>query len=217
MANKKKKAAPRKAATKAIKPWTNYEVEMLLNTGVLLKTLPWVIGYIVIALEVRVLFFRRDRHKNIMKDSSIVVWGTVSSACGLASAVSYFWLYRFRSRKKQRVNGLYPFLDSLRTVPFFYPFPYKTCAYKRSNFVGTGTHFNPSRSASFALTCKRALSTGYNAEKSCFIGGAKFLDCLRLDCLENYGTFTSREVNNAYIHLLTVQWTRNFFRFVLFL
>ena len=31
----------------------------------------------------------------------------------------------------------------------FYPFPYKTCAYKRSNFVGTGTHFYPSRSASF--------------------------------------------------------------------
>ena len=31
----------------------------------------------------------------------------------------------------------------------FYPFPYKTCAYKRSNFVGTGTHFYPSRSAFF--------------------------------------------------------------------
>ena len=89
------------------------------------------------------------RHKNNMKDSSIAAWGTVSSACGLVSAVSYFWLYRFRSRKKQRVNGLYPFLDSLRTVPFFYAFPYKTCAYKGSNFVGTGNHFYPSRSASF--------------------------------------------------------------------
>ena len=89
------------------------------------------------------------RHKNSKKDSSIVVSGTVSSACGLVSAVSYLWLYQFRSRKKQRVNGLYPFLDFLRTVPFFYPFPYKTCAYKRSNFVGTGTHFYPSRSASF--------------------------------------------------------------------
>ena len=45
--------------------------------------------------------------------------------------------------KKQRVNGFYPFLDSLRTVPFFYPFPYKTCACKRSNFVGTGALFLP--------------------------------------------------------------------------
>ena len=45
------------------------------------------------------------RHKNSKKDSSTVVWGTVSSACGLVSAVSYLWLYRFRSRKKPHVNG----------------------------------------------------------------------------------------------------------------
>ena len=32
MADKKKKAAPRKAATKAVKPWKDYVVEMLLNT-----------------------------------------------------------------------------------------------------------------------------------------------------------------------------------------
>ena len=92
------------------------------------------------------------RHKNSKKDSSIVVWGTVSSACGLVSAVSYLWLYRFRSRKKQCVNSLYSFLDFLRTVPFFYPFPYKTCAYKRTNLVATGTHFYPSRSASFDVS-----------------------------------------------------------------
>ena len=30
MADKKKKSAPRKAATKAIEPWKGYEVEMLL-------------------------------------------------------------------------------------------------------------------------------------------------------------------------------------------
>ena len=39
------------------------------------------------------------RHKNSKKASSIVVWGTVSSACGLVSTVSFLWLYRFRSRK----------------------------------------------------------------------------------------------------------------------
>ena len=72
MADKKKKAAPRKAATKAVEPWKDYDVEMLLNQYLLLKTLPWVIGYIVIALEARVLFFRRDT-KNSKKDSSIVV------------------------------------------------------------------------------------------------------------------------------------------------
>ena len=32
MADKKKKAASRKAATKAVEPWKDYEVEMLLNT-----------------------------------------------------------------------------------------------------------------------------------------------------------------------------------------
>ena len=32
MADKKKKAAPQKAATKAVEPWKDYEVEMLLNT-----------------------------------------------------------------------------------------------------------------------------------------------------------------------------------------
>ena len=46
--------------------------------------------------------------------------------------------------KKQLVNGLYPFLDSLRTVSLFYPFPYKNCACRRSNFVKTGACFFPS-------------------------------------------------------------------------
>ena len=32
MADKKTKAAPRKAATKAVEPWEDYEVEMLLVT-----------------------------------------------------------------------------------------------------------------------------------------------------------------------------------------
>ena len=32
MADKKEEAAPRKAATKAVKPWKNYVVEMLLKT-----------------------------------------------------------------------------------------------------------------------------------------------------------------------------------------
>ena len=53
------------------------------------------------------------------------------------------------SKKKQRVNGLNPIPRFSEDRAIFYPFRYKTCAYKRSNFVGTGTHFYPRRSASF--------------------------------------------------------------------
>ena len=58
MAGKKKKAEPRKAATKVVGPWKLWSRDAAWY--VLLKTLPWVIGYIVIVLEVRLPFFRRD-------------------------------------------------------------------------------------------------------------------------------------------------------------
>ena len=87
------------------------------------------------------------RHKNskVSRDSSIR--GTVSSACGLVLAVSYRWLYRLGSRKKKRSLSV-PRISEYRAI-FFYSLPCKTCTCKRSNFVGTGAHFYPSRSASF--------------------------------------------------------------------
>ena len=41
------------------------------------------------------------------------------SACGIVSAVSVSLAVSVPVSKKQLVNVLYPFLDSLRTVPFF--------------------------------------------------------------------------------------------------
>ena len=96
------------------------------------------------------------RYKNSKKDSCIVVCGTVSSACGLVSAVSYPWLYRFRSRKKQRINGLYPFLDSLRTVPFFIRLLTKLA--RINGQILLEPVLISTRAVPPLLTCKRALN-----------------------------------------------------------
>ena len=145
MADKNKKAAPRKAQNKS--GWTS---EIMKSRCCLIRS------FKNTSLSFRIHCYCAQsscsllskRHK-IVRIHPLSFEVRTKRACGLVLAVSYHRLYRFRSRKKQRVNGLYPFLDSLRTVPFFYPFPYKTCACKRSNFVGTGAHFYPSRSASF--------------------------------------------------------------------
>ena len=107
------------------------------------------------------------RHKNSKKDSSFVVCGTVSSACGPVSAVSYLWLYRFRSRKKQRVNGLYPLLDSLRTVPFFIRSLTKLA--RVNGQILLETVLISTRAVAPLLTCKRALK---NCCKKCKMQGS---------------------------------------------
>ena len=140
---KKKPRTPATTAAKTAELWKDHEVDMLLD----------IFGEETIQYSLD----KTTSPKNGKKLSSIVVWATYCLCrrmrTGLSSFVSL--VLSVPASKKQRVNGLYPFLDSLRTVPFFYPFPYKTCACKRSNFVGTGACFYPSRSASFSIIiCK---------------------------------------------------------------
>ena len=168
---------PRKAATTAAKTaelWKHHQVDMLYlackrkqfsirwtkqnrqktitrcTTMLKLSSRRIVVGYTATELEsVPVLFFRRD-NKNDKKLSLIVVWATYCLCKRMRTGLNSFVSLApsVPVSKKQRANGLYPFLDSLRTVPFFYPFLYKTCMCKRSNFVGTGACFYPRRSAS---------------------------------------------------------------------
>ena len=62
VADKNKKAAPRKAPTKAVEPWKDYEVAMLLNMFSLLLRLKFAFSSVL-----------SKTHKNSKEDSSIVV------------------------------------------------------------------------------------------------------------------------------------------------
>ena len=107
-----------------------------------------VIGYIVIALEVRVLFFPRDtkivRRIHLL---SFEVYGLKRMRTSISSFISLALSVPVSKKTACKRSLSVPRFSEDRVI--FYPFPYKTSAYKRSNFVGTGTHFYPCRSASF--------------------------------------------------------------------
>ena len=72
VADKNKKAAPRKAATKAVEPWKDYEVAMLLDTF-FQKHFPELSDTLLLRLKFAFSSVLSKRHKNRKKDSSIVV------------------------------------------------------------------------------------------------------------------------------------------------
>ena len=72
---------------------------------------------------------------------------------------NYRGLYRYRSRRKQRVKGLVPVPRGPQVRAFLCRVHYRICACKRQEISsGTGTCFEPSRS--FSCNCKRALRNG---------------------------------------------------------
>ena len=82
----------------------------------------------------------------IYLESTIVVWATglckrMRTGLSIASMV----LSVPPGWKKQRVNGLYPFLDSLRTARLFYSFLYKNCDDRIAKIA------YPNRSTSFGF------------------------------------------------------------------
>ena len=72
VADKNKKAAPQKAATKAVEPCKDYEAAMLLHTF-FQKHFPELSDTLLLCLKFVFSSVLSKRHKNSKKDSSIVV------------------------------------------------------------------------------------------------------------------------------------------------
>ena len=148
MADKMKKAAPRKAATheSGWTPWKGYDVEMLLNTF-FPKHFPELSDTLLLRSKFVFSSFEEIKIVRRIHLLSGLRYGLKRMRTSLCSFVSLALSVPVSKKTTCKRSSSVPRFSENRAI--FYPFPYKTCAYKRSNFLGTGTHFYPSRSASF--------------------------------------------------------------------